>query len=70
MRAIRYVVFGLGLFIAVSATDAFAEIPTGPEVGEPIPRFEARDQTGTVRTFEDLRGPNGLLLLFYRTADW
>ena len=45
-------------------------IPTGPEVGAKIPTLEARDQHGELRSFADLRGPEGLLLLFYRTADW
>ena len=43
---------------------------SGPDVGEKIPAFEARDQTGQLRSFEDLKGPEGLLLLFHRTADW
>ena len=45
-------------------------IHTGPEVGERIPDFQAADQSGRMQTFEDLRGPEGLLLLFFRTADW
>jgi peroxiredoxin len=28
------------------------------------------DQTGQSRTFLDLRGPSGLVLVFYRSADW
>lgn len=49
---------------------AASAIKTGPEVGTRIPEFAARDQTGELRTFEDLTGPEGLLLLFHRTADW
>ena len=49
---------------------ADAPISTGPDVGTPIPEFEARDQHGVLRSFEDLSGPEGLMLLFYRTADW
>jgi len=45
-------------------------LDVGPAVGAAIPRFEARDQTGRLRTFEDLKGPNGLVLLFFRSADW
>ena len=47
-----------------------AELPTGPAAGETIPAFEAVDQTGAQRTFENLAGPKGLLLLFHRSADW
>jgi len=43
---------------------------TGPGVGETIPDFTAVDQHGARRTFADLTGPNGLLLLFHRSADW
>ena len=42
----------------------------GPEAGAAIPSFEAVDQTGETRSFEDLTGENGLLLLFFRSADW
>jgi hypothetical protein len=45
-------------------------IATGPEVGERIPAFEAADQRGERQTFDSLTGPNGLLLLMHRSADW
>lgn len=43
---------------------------TGPAKGARIPDFQAVDQHGQPRTFEDLTGENGLLLLFFRSADW
>jgi len=43
---------------------------TGPAVGSKIPPFDATDQTGKRQTFESLRGPKGLALLFVRSADW
>jgi hypothetical protein len=49
---------------------AAAALPTGPAVGQPIPEFEAVDQSGRRQTFQTLRGPKGLLLLFHRSADW
>jgi len=39
-------------------------------VGSKIPHFEAHDQSGKLQNFETLRGPNGLALLFVRSADW
>ena len=42
----------------------------GPEAGSAIPAFEAVDQAGETRAFKDLTGENGLLLLFFRSADW
>ena len=47
-----------------------SKLPTGPAVGQKIPPFEAVDQNGKRQTFESLKGPNGLLLLFHRSADW
>ena len=41
-----------------------------PPVGTSMPVLEAQDQTGQVRTLEDLRGRNGLLVFFNRSADW
>jgi hypothetical protein len=52
----------------VNATnDGYA---TGPEPGEPIPYFALPDQTGLTRSARDLPGPNGLFLVFHRSADW
>lgn len=45
-------------------------LASGPAVGQKIPPFEAVDQNGKRQTFESLKGPNGLLLLFHRSADW
>jgi peroxiredoxin len=53
-----------------SSLVAAAEFASGPEVGSPIPEIRTLDQHGRERTFADLRGPDGLLLLFYRTVDW
>jgi peroxiredoxin len=35
-----------------------------------VPEFSLPDQTGTVRTLQSLMGKKGLMLLFYRSADW
>lgn len=60
-----------GLALAAAMTQVPPPpLEIGPAVGEAAPRFEARDQTGRLRTFEDLKGPNGLVLLFVRSADW
>jgi hypothetical protein len=42
----------------------------GPAVGQPIPRFEVPDQGGRRRDFASVTGPNGLVLVFFRSADW
>jgi hypothetical protein len=43
---------------------------TGPAIGEKVPEFTLPDQTGHSRSLHDLVGPNGLLLVFSRSADW
>jgi hypothetical protein len=59
------------------AEDIFTDVPradanmtTGPEVGERIPMFAAIDQHGVQRSFADIKGPNGAMILFHRSADW
>jgi peroxiredoxin len=49
---------------------AAATLHTGPEIGARIPDFAAPDQNGKQQTFASLRGPNGLMLMFIRSADW
>jgi hypothetical protein len=43
---------------------------TGPEVGAKVPDFTLPDQSGRSRSLQDLMGPNGLLLVFSRSANW
>jgi hypothetical protein len=43
---------------------------TGPDPGQRIPDFTLPDQSGAIRTSNDLAGPNGLLLVFHCSADW
>ncbi len=50
--------------------DLDRNVKTGPEIGTAIPRFEASDQNGKLQTFETLRGPKGLVLMFVRSVDW
>ncbi len=42
----------------------------GPVVGQTLPAFEVKDSKGVTRTFESLKGPEGLVLVFFRSADW
>jgi cytochrome oxidase Cu insertion factor (SCO1/SenC/PrrC family) len=63
---------GLTMGLATVAAPARAQetMSTGPEIGSRIPDFQVQDQQGRARTFAELRGPRGLLLLFHRSADW
>ena len=67
----------VGLAGPVSAQSHFDDIPkgdrslrTGPEVGERVPAFSLPDQTGRMRDLRSIAGPNGAIILFYRSADW
>jgi len=40
------------------------------KIGNKLPVLAGTDQFGKERTFEDLKGPNGLVILFFRSADW
>jgi len=47
-----------------------AEHPGGLQVGANAPAFSLHDQYGKQQDLKSLSGPNGLLLLFFRSADW
>jgi|SRR5579863_4477099 len=42
----------------------------GLAVGEKAPDFSVRDQFGRTQTLDTLKGANGTVLLFFRSADW
>jgi hypothetical protein len=42
----------------------------GLAVGQKAPAFSLRDQAGRVQTLDTLKGTNGTVLLFFRSADW
>ncbi len=42
----------------------------GLAVGQKAPDFSLRDQFGHVQTLDSLKGANGTVLLFFRSADW
>jgi len=53
--------------IQVISTEPMA---IGLAVGQKAPNFSTRDEFGRVQTLESLKGPNGTVLLFFRSADW
>jgi hypothetical protein len=42
----------------------------GPQVGERVPDFSLKDQTGKTQTLQSIMGPKGAMLVFIRSADW
>ena len=49
---------------------SMATMAIGLAVGEKAPAFSARDQFGHLQTLDSLKGSNGTVLLFFRSADW
>lgn len=45
-------------------------LDVGPKVGDALPSFTLPDQEGRPRDFASLKGPQGLVLVFFRSADW
>jgi hypothetical protein len=43
---------------------------SGLEVGQKAPGFMVQDQFGHQQSNETLKGANGTVLLFFRSADW
>ena len=68
LAVIALPVFGQDVFTIVEPQDE--NMLTGPELGERIPAFSALDQHGVPKSFEDIVGPNGAMIIFYRSADW
>jgi hypothetical protein len=42
----------------------------GLQVGSKAPAFKLRDQFDRAQSNETLKGSNGTILLFFRSADW
>ncbi len=42
----------------------------GLAAGQKAPAFSLRDQLGRIQTLDSLKGTNGTVLLFFRSADW
>lgn len=59
----------LAVLFAASLTSLRAE-DAGLQPGAKAPAFTLKDQDGIAQTLQSLAGPNGLLLLFNRSADW
>jgi peroxiredoxin len=61
---------GTAIFTASAHAQYRAEANAVLKVGAKIPLLSGTDQFGKERDFENLKAPNGLVILFYRSADW
>lgn len=74
----RKVVVGLAAVAAMALVEAqtppakMAAVlaKLGPQVGERAPDFRLPDQNGTLRDLRSVSGPNGAMLVFFRSAEW
>ena len=57
------------LLLAASALQA-QSAANGLGPGARLPELSLSDQNGKPRTYKDIRGPKGAMLVFYRSADW
>jgi hypothetical protein len=74
-RSIEVLMFSLCLIALgcgseTSSSPHVASSSTGPNVGQKMPPFTALDQFGQTISSETLKGTNGTVLLFFRSADW
>jgi hypothetical protein len=63
----RSIVIGIVFVTAVCGQSAR---DPGPAVGSRVADFTAVDQDGRPRSLHSLMGPRGLMLVFFRSADW
>jgi len=74
MKLARIPTLTLLVFAVALTAAAQAPLPDvdrfGPQVGETVSPFSLVDQNGAVRDLQSLMGPNGLMLVFSRSADW
>jgi len=57
----------LALVAVVGASDVQK---LGPQVGSRVPDFRLTDQNGEAHTLASVMGPNGAMIVFFRSADW
>ena len=58
------------LATAIASAQAPKLETLGPKVGTRVQEFSGVDQFGKTHTLQSLLGPDGLMLVFYRSADW
>jgi hypothetical protein len=58
------------LVMSASAAQAPDLSKVGPQVGSTVPPIGGTDQFGRPQTLTTASGPNGAMLVFFRSADW
>lgn len=63
----------VGLRAQQSTSSAASKVDVsklGPQVGERVPDFSLRDQSGRTQTLQSIMGAKGVMLVFVRSAEW
>ena len=55
---------------SAAGQDSAATFQSGPAISDAAPAFTAHDQFGKEQNNKSVAGPNGTVLLFFRSADW
>jgi hypothetical protein len=71
----RFLLYSFPLVVLVvtgaSAQEVQSDIDSlGPQVGTSVPSFSGVDQFGRRQSLESVAGPEGAMLVFFRSADW
>ena len=74
-RTMCALLLAAGLLVPSSAAQPTPRTPIdisklGPQVGQQVPDFSLKDQTGRTWTRQSILGPKGAMLVFFRSADW
>jgi hypothetical protein len=75
MRSFNILILAVCLFALGCRSDKSSSVrpttsSTGSNIGQKMPGFNACDQFGRDVSSDSLKGPNGTVLLFFRSADW
>ena len=61
---------GFSTLAAAQSREAIDVASLGPQIGERVPDFNLPDQSRQVHSLDSIMGPNGVMLVFFRSADW
>jgi len=70
MKLLTYTPIVLALVFAQTLPQKIDVSKLGPQVGERVPDFSLKDQSGKTWTLQSIMGPKGAWLVFIRSADW
>jgi hypothetical protein len=69
MHSLATLFLGAGLAATMAAQTPDPQT-LGPKVGARVPSFTLPDQHGVSRSLQSTFGPKGVVLVFFRSADW